>query len=175
MWRGPTRTTWSRRCFRRSSSGRGTSTRHNPLTSGVWQGAWADPPGKRSIIAGIQLDNSDVITFHSYAEPAGFEARVAELVPLQRPIVCTEYLARSLGSSRGGGILPIAQRLDVGAINWGPGGGQDADVSAVGLVGSPGSGSEGVVQRSPGPGRASLPGRRDPRDPAVDAPLVRAK
>jgi hypothetical protein len=88
-----------------------------PLTSGVWQGAWADA-GKRSIIAGIQLDNSDVITFHSYAKPADFEARIAELAPLQRPIVCTEYLARSLGSSVEG-ILPIAQRLDVGVFNWG--------------------------------------------------------
>ncbi|KAA0090924.1 1,4-beta-xylanase [Mycolicibacterium sp. P1-18] len=88
-----------------------------PLTSGVWQGAWADP-GKRSTIAGIQLDNSDVITFHSYAKPAEFEGRIAELAPLQRPIVCTEYLARTLGSSVEG-ILPIAQRLDVGAFNWG--------------------------------------------------------
>ena len=88
-----------------------------PLTSGVWQGEWANP-GKRSIIAGIQLDNSDVTTFHSYADPRGFEARIAELAPLRRPIICTEYLARSLGSSVEG-ILPIAQRLDVGAFNWG--------------------------------------------------------
>lgn len=88
-----------------------------PLTSGVWQGSWADSR-KRSTIAGIQLDNSDVITFHSYAEPAGFEARIGELAPLQRPILCTEYLARSLGSSVEG-ILPIAARLNVGAFNWG--------------------------------------------------------
>jgi hypothetical protein len=88
-----------------------------PLTSGVWQGAWADP-GHRSAIANIQLDNSDVVTFHSYAEPAGFEARIAELAPLQRPILCTEYLARTLGSSVEG-ILPIAQRHNVGAFNWG--------------------------------------------------------
>lgn len=88
-----------------------------PLTSGVWQGAWADP-GKRSAIANVQLDNSDVITFHSYAKPAEFEARIDELAPLQRPIICTEYLARSLGSSIEG-ILPIAARLNVGAFNWG--------------------------------------------------------
>ncbi|BDX35060.1 hypothetical protein TUM20985_56070 [Mycobacterium antarcticum] len=88
-----------------------------PLTSGVWQGAWADPR-RRSEIAGIQLDNSDVITFHSYADPAGFEARIAELTPLQRPIVCTEYLARTLGSSVEG-ILPTARRHGVGAFNWG--------------------------------------------------------
>jgi hypothetical protein len=88
-----------------------------PLTSGVWQGDWADPR-RRSAIASIQLDNSDVITFHSYAPPAEFEARIAELTPWQRPIVCTEYLARTLGSSVEG-ILPIAQRHDVGVYNWG--------------------------------------------------------
>ncbi|TPG35243.1 cellulase family glycosylhydrolase [Mycolicibacterium hodleri] len=88
-----------------------------PLTSGVWQGSWADPR-HRSEIAGIQLDNSDVVSFHSYAKPADFEGRIAELAPLQRPILCTEYLARSLGSSVEE-ILPIAKRHDVGAYNWG--------------------------------------------------------
>ena len=78
-----------------------------PLTSGVWQGAWADP-GRRSTIAGIQLDNSDVISFHSYAKPADFEGRIAELTPMQRPILCTEYLARTLGSNVEG-ILPVAR------------------------------------------------------------------
>ncbi|HZQ31988.1 MAG TPA: cellulase family glycosylhydrolase [Mycobacterium sp.] len=88
-----------------------------PLTSGVWQGNWADP-GKRSTISQIQLDNSDVITFHCYDDPAAFEGRVAELSPLGRPILCTEYLARSRGSTVEG-ILPIAKRHNVGAINWG--------------------------------------------------------
>ncbi|MDT5152124.1 MAG: hypothetical protein QOI01_3857 [Mycobacterium sp.] len=88
-----------------------------PLTSGVWQGTWADP-GRLSTIAGIQLGNSDVISFHSYANPAGFEGRIAELAPMQRPILCTEYLARTLGSSVEG-ILPVAVRHDVAAYNWG--------------------------------------------------------
>jgi hypothetical protein len=88
-----------------------------PLTSGVWQGNWSDP-ARRSAISSIQLDNSDVITFHSYDKPAGFEARIAELSPLGRPIICTEYLARPLGSTVEG-ILPIAKRHNVGALNWG--------------------------------------------------------
>ena len=88
-----------------------------PLTSGVWNGNWGDP-GSRSAISGIQLDNADVITFHSYGAPADFEARIAELAPLGRPIVCTEYLARPRGSSVEG-ILPIAKRHNVGAFNWG--------------------------------------------------------
>ena len=88
-----------------------------PLTSGVWQGAWADP-ARRSPIAGIQLDQSDVISFHSYADPVAFEGRIAELAPMQRPILCTEYLARTLGSSVEG-VLPVAVRHGVAAFNWG--------------------------------------------------------
>ena len=86
-----------------------------PLTSGVWQGTWGSG---RSAISGIQLDNSDVITFHSYGKPDEFDARIDELAPLGRPILCTEYLARPLGSTVEG-ILPIAKRRNVGAINWG--------------------------------------------------------
>ncbi|CAN5680137.1 hypothetical protein BH11ACT6_BH11ACT6_28680 [soil metagenome] len=88
-----------------------------PLTSGVWQGEWGDPR-RRSQIADIQLKNSDVITFHSYAEPSEFEDRINELAPWGRPIMCTEYMARTLGSTVEG-ILPIAQRRDVGAYTWG--------------------------------------------------------
>ena len=87
-----------------------------PLTSGVWQGSWTS--GGRSTVAGIQLDNSDVISFHSYATPADFESRIDELTPLGRPILCTEYLARPQGSTIEG-ILPIAKRRNIAAYNWG--------------------------------------------------------
>ncbi len=88
-----------------------------PLTSGVWQGVWGDPD-RRSAISSIQLDNSDVITFHSYAKPADFEARIDELSHFGRPVMCTEYLARSMGSTVED-ILPIARRRGVGAYSWG--------------------------------------------------------
>jgi hypothetical protein len=88
-----------------------------PLTSGVWQGEWGDP-SRRSTISAIQLDNSDVITFHSYAKAAEFDERITELSPLGRPILCTEYLARTIGSTVAG-IVPIARRHNVSAYNWG--------------------------------------------------------
>ncbi|MGV0043154.1 cellulase family glycosylhydrolase [Mycobacterium colombiense] len=88
-----------------------------PLTSGVWQGHWAQPQG-RSAISDIQLANADVITFHSYAGPSGFENRINELTPLGRPILCTEFMARPQGSTVES-ILPVAKRHNVGAINWG--------------------------------------------------------
>lgn len=88
-----------------------------PLTSGVWDGPWADPLA-RSRMATLQLDLSDVVTFHSYDHPEGFEARIGELAPMGRPILCTEYLARGEGSTIEG-VLPIAKRHNVGAYNWG--------------------------------------------------------
>ena len=87
-----------------------------PLTSGVWDGEW--DAAHRNAISGIQLDNSDVITFHSYGDPATFENKIGELSPLGRPMICTEYMARTLGSTVEG-ILPVAKRHNVGAVNWG--------------------------------------------------------
>ncbi len=92
-----------------------------PLTSAVWRDDWEDPdeaPESRSAIADIQLDNADVITFHCYGDAVTFEGRIAELSAMRRPILCTEYLARPLGSTVDG-ILPIAKRHNVGALNWG--------------------------------------------------------
>lgn len=88
-----------------------------PLTSGVWQGNWGNPQ-RRGAICNIQLDNSDVITFHNYGKPSEFEARIDELSPLGRPILCTEYMARSNGSTIEG-VLPIAKRRNVGVFSWG--------------------------------------------------------
>jgi hypothetical protein len=88
-----------------------------PLTSGVWDGNWSDP-AKETPMTKIQLAESDIITFHNYDWPEGFEARIKELQPLGRPIICTEYMARGAGSTFDGS-LPIAKKYNVGAINWG--------------------------------------------------------
>jgi hypothetical protein len=88
-----------------------------PLTSGVWHGNWSDP-SKENPTTKIQLAESDIITFHNYGWPEEFEARIKELQPLDRPILCTEYMARSAGSTFDT-ILPLAKRYHVAAINWG--------------------------------------------------------
>jgi hypothetical protein len=88
-----------------------------PLTSGVWQGNWSDPAQEDAIVQ-TQLSQSDIITFHNYGWPESFEARIHELQPLHRPILCTEYMARGAGSTFDGS-LPVAKRLNVAAINWG--------------------------------------------------------
>jgi len=88
-----------------------------PLTSGVWKGSWSDP-SQESETTKIQLAESDVISFHNYEWPEKFEARIKELRPLGRPIICTEYMARGNGSTFDT-ILPIARREHVAAISWG--------------------------------------------------------
>jgi hypothetical protein len=88
-----------------------------PLTSGVWRGNWSES-GKESATTKIQLRESDVISFHNYGWPEEFEARIHELEPQHRPILCTEYMARGAGSTFDGS-LPIAKKYHVAAINWG--------------------------------------------------------
>jgi hypothetical protein len=88
-----------------------------PLTSGVWQGEWASDD-KLSATARIQLDNSDVISFHDYNDPAMFEKRVQALMRFKRPILCTEYMARG-NKSTFKGSLPIGLKYGVAMYNWG--------------------------------------------------------
>ena len=88
-----------------------------PLTSGLWEGDWPSAKGPTEIEK-IQLKESDVITFHNYSWPEDFERRVVWLQKQSRPVICTEYMARSAGSTFEG-TLPIAKKHSVGAINWG--------------------------------------------------------
>ncbi len=88
-----------------------------PLTSGVWQGNWSDP-AQESATTKIQLAESDIISFHNYGWPEEFEAAIKSLQSQNRPILCTEYMARGAGSTFDGS-LPIAKQYHVGAINWG--------------------------------------------------------
>jgi hypothetical protein len=88
-----------------------------PLTSGVWDGDWSSSE-KLTSIQQIQLEDSDIISFHNYGWPEDFEQRVTDLERYQRPIICTEYMARGVGSTFDT-ILPIGKKHHVGMINWG--------------------------------------------------------
>lgn len=88
-----------------------------PLTSGVWKGDWSADE-RLTKIDKIQLDMSDVISFHSYEDPGKFERRIQSLERFKRPLICTEYLARG-NKSTFEGSLPIAKKYNVGMINWG--------------------------------------------------------
>jgi len=66
----------------------------------------------------LQMAQSDVISFHNYDGPEEFEKRVRWLQQYQRPILCTEYMARPHGSTFQG-TLPVAKKYKVAAYNWG--------------------------------------------------------
>jgi hypothetical protein len=88
-----------------------------PLTSGVWHGDWSSL-ATMTPVGRIQIEQSDVISFHNYGWPEDFEAHVKLLEQYHRPIICTEYMARNIGSTFDT-ILPLAKQHRVGAINWG--------------------------------------------------------
>jgi hypothetical protein len=88
-----------------------------PLTSGVWRGDWTSVD-KMPPMARVQIEQSDVISFHNYGWPEQFEKRIQELQQFHRPIICTEYMARGAGSLFDT-VLPVAKKYHVGAINWG--------------------------------------------------------
>jgi hypothetical protein len=89
-----------------------------PLTSGVWAIDTSSDGAKQDELQQIQLRESDVITFHNYSWPEDFQREVTWLRKYNRPVICTEYMARSVGSTFDT-VLPIAKQEKVGAINWG--------------------------------------------------------
>lgn len=89
-----------------------------PLTSPLWHGPNWSQFQKLNAIEKIQLDDSDIITFHNYGWPEQFESRIFQLKKYGRPVICTEYMARSAGSTIDGD-LAIAKYYNVGMYNWG--------------------------------------------------------
>lgn len=82
-----------------------------PVTMGIW--AW-----DYEELNLIQIMNSDIITYHDYEEP-DWHQRVIDFLEMHgRPMICTEYMARTR-NSRFYNILPILKKENVGAINWG--------------------------------------------------------
>ena len=87
-----------------------------PLTVGVWGGPnWLDRP---DYIERLSLEQSDLISFHTYNGPKDTKRMVEGLTRHHRPILCTEYMARG-NNSTFAGILPIFHQHKVGAYNWG--------------------------------------------------------
>lgn len=88
-----------------------------PITSGVWLGTWADR-AKLSAMEKFILDESDIITFHNYAKLDEIKQCVQNLRRYNRPILCTEYMARPRGSTFDS-IFGYLKQEKVGAYNWG--------------------------------------------------------
>lgn len=82
-----------------------------PISVGLW--AW-----DLHNLNAVQLQNSDVITYHNY-EDQPWHLRTIELLKASgKPLICTEYMARTR-NSRFSTILPMLKKHNIGAINWG--------------------------------------------------------
>ena len=88
-----------------------------PLTSGLWTGNWSDPE-KMEAMHQLQIENSDVISFHNYNTPEDFKKKIEQLERYGKPLLCTEYMARPNGSTFQT-FLPIAKEYNIAMFNWG--------------------------------------------------------
>lgn len=88
-----------------------------PLTVGPWWGDWSDE-SKLPPLTRFMLDNSDVISFHTYDDAQVTEMKIRVLQRYGRPLLATEYMARPRGSTFEA-ILPIFKRYGIAAYNWG--------------------------------------------------------
>jgi hypothetical protein len=82
-----------------------------PLSVGVWNKDLVD-------LNVYQLANSDVITYHNYMDPATHKQWIDSLRTYGRPLICTEYMARTRGSLFKD-IMPMLKAENIGAYNWG--------------------------------------------------------
>jgi hypothetical protein len=82
-----------------------------PLTIGVFR---IDLPNLNQ----FQLENSDIITYHNYENEIDHQIAIDSLKNLNRPMLCTEYMARKRNSLFSN-IMPILKEQNIGAINWG--------------------------------------------------------
>jgi endo-1,4-beta-mannosidase len=88
-----------------------------PLTSGIWVGDWSSHNVMKPIEK-LQIEESDIISFHNYDNAQEFEKRILLLKRYNKPIICTEYMARPNGSTFQGS-LPVARKYNVAMYNWG--------------------------------------------------------
>ena len=82
-----------------------------PLTAGIW---YFDCPALNA----FQLNHSDVISYHNYGDEKEHAEWIKFLQMMDRPLVCTEYMARKR-NSHFENIMPLLKQNKIVAINWG--------------------------------------------------------
>jgi hypothetical protein len=89
-----------------------------PLTSGLWVKGRALNPPKMIPIERIQLEQSDIISFHSYGNRGEMKEWITAMKSYKRPLSCTEYMARPMQSTFDP-ILGDLKAEGIDAYNWG--------------------------------------------------------
>ncbi|QBY00802.1 1,4-beta-xylanase [Rhodophyticola sp. CCM32] len=96
----------------------------HPLTSGAWRHGdfdnvtVPDDIPYQNAIDQAMLQMSDIISFHGYVTVERMEVLIAYLNKFGRPLFCTEWMARPMGS-RIQDQLPVLRQHEVGAFQWG--------------------------------------------------------
>jgi len=88
-----------------------------PITSGVWKIDYKEFKELKPIEK-IQLEESDVISFHQYEDSTSFHRAVKFLLQYQKPLFCTEYLVRG-NKITFETILPLGKKYKIAMYNWG--------------------------------------------------------
>ncbi|WP_420399910.1 sugar-binding protein [Flagellimonas sp.] len=88
-----------------------------PLSIDVWTSVNKELDDM-SDIDKFAFENSDVINFHCYANAEATAQMVERLSTANRPLFCTEYMARSVNSTFQD-ILPIFKKHKVASYSWG--------------------------------------------------------
>lgn len=81
-----------------------------PLTSPIWF--------NDSRLNKFLLTECDIITFHNYRNTDNLKKQITELKLSERPVICTEYMARTAGSLFET-HLPVFRQEGVGCYSWG--------------------------------------------------------
>ena len=89
-----------------------------PITSGVWWGSWEESKLDENRFNAFQLENSDLISFHNYAGIEEFTYRIETLKRYNRPLFCTEYMARPMKNTFEA-MMPVLKEHRISAYNWG--------------------------------------------------------
>jgi hypothetical protein len=87
-----------------------------PISACVWTGEWEKGENVTAINK-FALENSDLVQFHMYFGPKEILEGIKKLQAYNRPIICSEYMARPWSTFEA--ILPIFKGHRIGALNWG--------------------------------------------------------
>jgi hypothetical protein len=88
-----------------------------PLTACIWDVSASNDKWVRELQR-VEVENSDIITFHNYGDAASFQMLANSLKKFNKPMICTEFMARGAGSTFDA-ILPLAKKMNIGAMCWG--------------------------------------------------------
>jgi len=93
---------------------------NRPLVKAAFSWARDVKPSQPLVSCWEADDLQDVITFHCYADPEGEEFRKVITTALEssRPVICTECMARPLGSTLDK-LIPVFTRHRIGWYIWG--------------------------------------------------------